>query len=309
MSTPSAPPATPGATPAPWVLDFVLLAAIWGSSFLFMKMGAADLGAFATAGLRVAIAAVFLMLILLSKGQWPLLRQHWKATLVMGVFNSAIPFACFSYALLSISTGLTAILNATTPLFGAVVAWLWLGDRPVWSRMVGLLVGFVGVAMLAWGKASFVPNAQGQSSGVAVLLCLLACLCYALSASAAKRYMKGVPALVSSTGSQIGATLALAPLTLWFWPQQGVDWHAWGAVIALGVVCTGVAYVLYFRLIERSGPARALSVTFAIPVFAILYGVVLLGEAVTVWMVVCGSIILLGTSLSTGLLRLRLPGA
>lgn len=287
-----------------WLTDFVLLAAIWGASFMFMRLGAVEFGALPTAGVRVAIATLFLLPILAFKGQMAVLRTHWKLTLLVGVTNSAIPFACFSFALLSISTGLSSILNATVPLFGAAVAWVWLNDRPHGARIAGLLLGFLGVALLAWNKASFKPDASGVSTGWAVLACLLACLCYGISASFTRRFLGGIPSLVLATGSQLGATIALAPLAWWFWPDQAVSTKAWLAVLALGILCTGVAYVLYFRLIERAGPARALTVTFAIPVFAVLYGVVLLGEVVTPWMVGCGLIILLGTSLSTGLLRL-----
>ena len=291
-------------TPAKaWLLDFVLLAAIWGASFLFMRFGAKELGVFPTSGLRVAIAAVFLLPVLLLRGHGPSLRKHWKLTFVVGILNSAIPFACFSFALLSITTGLSSILNATTPLFGAVIAWLWLKDRPTGSRAVGLLIGFTGVALLAWDKASFKPDASGTATGWAVLACLLATLCYGMAASFTKRHLTGVPSLVSATGSQMGAAVGLVPLAWWFWPVHAVSLNAWLTVIALGVLCTGVAYILYFRLIERAGPARALSVTFAIPVFALLYGVVLLGEEVTTGMLVCGVVIVVGTSLSTGLVR------
>jgi drug/metabolite transporter (DMT)-like permease len=227
--------------------------------------------------------------------------------LSVGVLNSAIPFVCFTYALLSITTGLSAILNATVPLFGAVIAWLWLKDQPKGSRIVGLAVGFIGVTMLAWDKASFRPDANGLSTGWAVLACLLACLCYGTAASVAKRYMGGLPSLVSATGSQIGASIALIPLTLLYWPSQAPSLQAWGAVLVLGVVCTGLAYILYFRLIERAGPARALAVTFAIPAFAVFYGVLLLGESITPWMVVCALVIIAGTTLSTGLLSLGRP--
>lgn len=269
---------------------------------MFMRMGAVELGVFATAGLRVSIAALFLLPLVLLRGQGAALRAHWKITFAVGVLNSGIPFACYGFALLAISTGLSSILNATTPLFGALIAWLWLKDRPNGARILGLLVGFTGVAMLAWDKASFKPDASGLSSGWAVLACLLATLCYGLSASASRRYMAGLPSLVSATGSQIGAALALAPLAVWFWPGHAVSPKAWLAVAMLGVLCTGVAYVLYFRLIERAGPARALSVTFGIPVFAVLYGVLLLGEVVTPWMLGCGAIVVLGTALATGLL-------
>jgi drug/metabolite transporter (DMT)-like permease len=302
-ATTKSPPAT--LPPKPWKLDFVLLAAIWGASFMFMRLAAVEFGAFATAGIRVGIAAAFLMPLLWARGHVGVLLTHWKLALVVGILNSAIPFACFSYALLSISTGLSSILNATVPLFGAVVAWLWLKDRPNGSRVLGLLIGFVGVALLAWDKASFKPDASGTASGWAVLACLLATLCYGIAASFTKRYMSGLPSLVSAAGSQIGAAVALLPLTWWFWPDHAVSPQAWAAVLALGVVCTAVAYILYFRLIERAGPSRALSVTFAIPVFAVMYGVVLLGEAVTPWMLLCGVVIVVGTSLSTGLVALR----
>ncbi len=287
----------------PWFAEFILLAAIWGASFLFMRIGAREFGALPTAGIRVGIATIFLSPILLLRGQGGLLRQHWKLTFAVGILNSALPFTCFTYALLTISTGLSSILNATVPLFGAVIAWIWLKDRPTGSRTVGLVIGFLGVALLAWDKASFEPDASGASSGWAVMACLLACLCYGLAASFTKRFLSGLPSLVTSTGSQIGAVLFLTPLTIFYWPDHAVSTNAWMALLALGVLCTGLAYILYFRLIERVGPARALTVTFAIPVFAVFYGVALLGEVVTPWMLGCAVVIIAGTSLSTGLVR------
>jgi drug/metabolite transporter (DMT)-like permease len=142
----------------------------------------------------------------------------------------------------------------------------------------------------------------GPALGIAA--CLLATLCYGISASYTKRYLGGLPSLVTATGSQIGATLGLALPTLFFWPARTPGLTAWLALLVVGVLCTGVAYVLYFRLIEAAGPARSLTVTFVVPVFALFYGSVFLSEAITPWMIGCGVIILLGTSLSTGLLRL-----
>lgn len=268
-----------------------------------MRLGAAEFGALPTAGMRVAIAALFLLPLLLLRGQWQTLSKHWKKIFVLGMLNSGIPFALYAYALLSISTGLSSLLNATVPLFGALVAWLWLKDRPHGMKILGLLIGFFGVAMLAWGKASFKPNASGLVTGWAVLACLGACLCYGISASFTKRYLSGVPSLVIATGSQLGATMGLALPTLWLWPSQTPSTTAWLALLAVGVLCTGVAYVLYFRLIDKVGAAGSLTVTFLIPVFAVFYGVVFLGESVTAWMLLCGAVILLGTSLSMGLLK------
>jgi drug/metabolite transporter (DMT)-like permease len=201
-------------------------------------------------------------------------------------------------------------LNATVPLFGAIVAWFWLKDRPSGSRLLGLVIGFAGVALLAGDKAGF-RSADGGADPLgawapllAVAACLLATLCYGVSASFARRYLGGLPSLVTATGSQIGATLFLAMPALWMWPAQLPGLRAWAAVLVVGVVCTGLAYVLYFRLIEAAGPARALAVTFVVPVFALVYGTAFLDESVTAWMLLCGGVVVCGTALSTGLVQL-----
>lgn len=286
--------------------EFILLAALWGASFLFMRLGTLEFGPLPTAGLRVAIASLALLPVMLSRGLWPQLRQHWKPVMICGLINSAIPFALFSFALLSISTGLSSILNATVPLFGALVAWLWLGDKPGTSRTVGLVIGFIGVALLASGKASFKPDASGAVTAWGILACMLATISYAVAASFTRRYLSGLNSLMVATGSQIGAALGLALPTLLMWPVQAPSLKAWGALLALGILCTAVAYVLFFRLIEQLGPARAITVTFTIPVFAVFYGVTLLGETVTTWMLFCGVIVLCGTALATGLVKLPL---
>ncbi|WP_298924371.1 DMT family transporter [uncultured Ramlibacter sp.] len=287
-------------------IEFLLLSALWGASFLFMRIAVIEFGALPTAALRVAVAALVLFPLLWLRGLLPQLRQHWKKIFVVGALNSGIPFALFCFALLSISTGLSAILNATVPLFGALVAWFWLRDRPTPSRILGLAVGFAGVALLAWDKASFKPDASGIAPAWAVLACLAACLCYGIAASFTKRHLGGLPPLVTAGGSQIGATVVLALPALWLRPTAMPGLKAWMAVLAVGIVCTGVAYVIYFRLIEAVGPARALAVTFVVPVFAVLYGALFLGEAVTGWMLLCAAVIVAGTALSTGLLTL--PG-
>ena len=287
------------------IIDFVVLAAIWGASFLFMRLAVVEFGVVGTAAMRVGIATAFLAPLMLAKGHGPVFRREWWKVCLVGVLNSALPFMLFSFALLSITTGLSAILNATVPLFGALVAWWWLKDRPTGSRVLGLVIGFAGVAALAWDKASFKPDAvSGIAPAWAVLACLLATVCYAVAASATKRFLTGLPPLVTATGSQLGATLLLTLPALWLRPEQMPSSQAWLALVVLGVLCTGVAYILYFRLIEQAGPARALAVTFALPVFAILYGALFLGERVTAWMLMWGGVVLLGTALSTGLLKI-----
>ncbi len=259
----------------------------------------------ATAAGRVGIAAAFLLPIVILKGLLPDLKKHWRQIFFMGIFNSAIPFACFAFSLLTITTGLSAILNATVPMFGALVAWVWLKDKPALSRVAGIAISFGGIALLAWDKASFTPDASGAAPGWAVLACLLACLCYGISASYAKKYMAGINPMVTAAGSQMGATLGLLLPAFWFWPAKAPSTTAWLALLVLGVACTGVAYILYFRLIAKAGPQRTLTVTFLIPVFAVFYGAVFLRETVTPWMLLCAAVIVCGTALATGLVRPR----
>jgi len=292
------------ARPAPWVGEFGLLAALWGASFLFMRLGASEFGPLPMAGLRVTLATLFLWPILLQRGEWPALRRHWRPVLLAGVINSAIPFALFAWAVMHIATGLTSILNATVPLFGALVAWVWLGDRINRLRWLGLALGFVGVALLAW-RAPAGTGFKTSHAGWAIAACLLASTCYAVAASYARRYLTGIPPLATATGSQLGAALGLALPTLLYWPAQMPGPRAWAAVVAIAVLCTGIAYILYFRLIARAGPSRALAVTFLAPVFAVFYGAVFLGEAVTPWMLGCGAVIVCGTMLSTSLVGPR----
>lgn len=275
---------------------------------MFTRLAVAEFGALPTVGMRVSIAAAFLLPLLIARGHWTALATHWKKIFVLGMLNSGIPFALYAYALLTITTGLSALINATVPLFGALVAWLWLKDRPHGMKVLGLLIGFVGVAMLAWSKASFKPDASGAVTAWPVLACLVACMCYGISASFTKRYLGGVPSMAIATGSQLGASIGLAVPMVWLWPSHSPSITAWAALLVVGVLCTGVAYVLFFRLIDKVGAAGSLTVTFLIPVFALIYGAIFLNESVTTWMLLCGAITLFGTALSVGLLNLwRMP--
>lgn len=202
-----------------WLGEFLLLSALWGASFLFMRLGASEFGPLPTAGLRVSLATLLLWPILLRQGQWPALRRHWKPILLGGVINSAIPFALYAWAVLHITTGLSSILNATVPLFGALVAWAWLGDRIGRLRWAGLAIGFAGVALLAW-RAPAAIGFKSDHAIWAVGACLLATTCYAIGASYARQYLAGLPPLATATGSQLGATLALALPALWSWPAR-----------------------------------------------------------------------------------------
>ncbi|HEX6706630.1 MAG TPA: DMT family transporter [Albitalea sp.] len=282
--------------------ELVALAALWGASFLFMRMGAAEFGPVALSAVRVIGATLFLLPLLKARGQTEALTRHWRPILFVGVMNSALPFLCFSYAALSITAGLSSIFNAATPLFGAVIAWVWLKDRLTPSRIVGLAIGFAGVLWLAWDKASFKPG----GSGWAIVACLAATLCYGVSASYTKKRLTGIPPLAVATGSQLGAAIALIVPAIVWWPTALPSHTAWIAAGLLAVACTGIAYVLYFRLIASVGPANAIAVTFLIPVFAVLWGWLFLGEGITLQMVVGCVVILVGTGLATGVLKLPL---
>ena len=288
-----------------WRVDYLLLAALWGSSFLFMRMGASEFGPLATAWGRVFVATLFLGPLMLFKGHWKVFLQNWKLVLGLGAFNSALPFALFAYAILHISTGLSAILNAAVPLFAAVVAWAWLGDRLNRWRIAGLFIGFIGVALLANNQTSHHSAANPDNSAwgqyTAIAACLLATLCYAISGSFTKKYLPNLPPLVSAAGSQLGATLALTLPVLWALPEAMPSPKAWLALVMLGVACTGIAYILYFRIVNLAGPAKALTVTFLIPVFALIYAVTFLNETVTWRMILLGVVVVFGTALSSGI--------
>ena len=295
------------------LLDLVLLAAIWGSSFLFMRLLVPSFGPVALAFVRVAGASLFLLPILLLRGEWPVLRRHWRALIILGLTNSALPFLLFGYAVTTLPAGLTAIFNAATPLFTELIAWAWLGDPLTRWRSLGLALGFSGVAGLA-GYKSLVSGSQqilqfDSQSALAIAACMAGALMYGHAASYAKRYLPGLPAMVMAAGSQMAATAALALPAALTWPAVTPVATDWLMAAALAVLASGVAYILYFRLITRVGPTQASSVTFLVPVFAILWGATLLGEQVTVPMLVGGTVILAGTALVLGLLpRRRAPG-
>ncbi|PXW97952.1 threonine/homoserine efflux transporter RhtA [Sphaerotilus hippei] len=281
------------------LVDLLLLAALWGASFLFMRYAVPAFGVAPLMWLRVAIAALCLVPLLAMRGGLADLRRHAGAMVVMGLFNSAIPFMLIAWATLSVTAGLAAILNATTPIFAALIATLWLREPLGRWRATGLAIGLAGVSLLAADKADFKPGGTGW----ALLASLSAALSYGFSANHTRRCLGGVTALANAAGSQLVAALALAPLAWWFWPEGPLSSLQWLCAIALGVGCTALAYQLYFRLIGRIGAARTVTVTFLVPLFATVWGAMLLGEPVTADMLVGGAVVLMGTGMATGALR------
>lgn len=287
------------------LVDLLLLAAIWGASFLFMRVAAPHFGALPLVFVRVALASVVLLPLLVWRGQGPALRRHWRGIAVVGLLNSALPFALFTLAALALNAGLSAIFNATTPLWTALVGWAWLSQRPAAARLLGLAIGFAGVLALAAGKASLQPGEHGISPALAIAACLGAAALYGVAAHVAQRHLAGVPALALAVGSQLAAAVVVALPAWWTWPTAMPPAPAWAAAVLLALLCSGLAYVLYFRLIARIGPGGAASVTFLIPLFAVAWGWAFLGEAPTPGMALGGGVILLGTALSTGLFAPR----
>ncbi len=290
-----------------WIIDLILLAALWGASFLLMRLGAAEFGALPTACLRVMIGGLCLLPLVIRNGHSSHLKTRPWQFLLLGTFNSAIPFTLFSLAVMAISTSLTSVLNATTPLWAALIAWLWLHDILGIRRWLGLFVGAIGTAMLAYDKSAVAPVAAlnttetifgNHAETLAIGACLLATFCYGIAANYTKKNFNDIPPLVLATASQLGAAIFLAIPAIMLWPKTAPSLQAWLAVIALGVFCTGIAYALYFRLIARAGAPRTLTVTFLIPVFATAYGSWFLNEHITNGMLLWGGVILLGTAIA-----------
>lgn len=283
------------------VVELIVLAAVWGGSFLFMRIAVPEFGPVAIAALRVAGASLLLLPLLAAQRQLALLRTHWRPIAVLGLTNSALPFFGFAYAAISMDSGVLAIFNSAAPLFAAVVAALWLGDRMTPSRIAGLAIGFAGIVWIVAYKSGL----HAGGTPLAVVACLVATFCYGLSPSVTKRHLSGVAPLAVATGSQLVGALLLAVPAALAWPAKPPGPTAWLVVAALAFVCTGLALVLYFRLIANAGPANAISVTYLIPIFAIAWGSLFLDEKVT-WPLLAGcAVVFLGTALATGMLGAR----
>jgi len=292
----------------------ISLAAVWGASFLFIRIGAAPFGPIPLMAMRVSIAAVCLLVFMLGKQSrrrspgapvsgFAAMRGHWPALIVVGVLNQALPFCLFAYAELTLSAGVTSVVNATTPLWAALVAFVWLGDRLGRLRAVGMLLGLIGVVVLVWPDLTH--GAGPQANPLAPLAVLGATLCYGIAANYTKRHLTGVDSLAVATASMLVASVALLPLAWIWWPANAISTQAWIAVTLLGVLCTAFAYGLYYALIASAGPARAVSVTFLIPVFGLLWGALFLKEALTPLTLIGSCIVLAGTLLASGLIGKR----
>lgn len=287
------------------------VAALWGASYLFIRMGAGQFGAVPLAGARAALAALLLAPVLALRDRQGLrdLRKYWKPIALAGITNSALPFVLFSFAALTIPAGQSSMFTAATPLFTAVIARFWLNEKLDGMRIAGLAVGFAGVLWLVWDKAGFGHNGHGahdahaHATTLAIGACLCATLLYSFSANLSKRYLDNVSPLAIATGGQIVSAIVLAIPAAVLWPATSPAPRAWAALFVLALACTAFAYVLFLRLIAQVGPGRAMTALFLIPAFGVLWGALFLGETLTLTMMAGCGIVLIGTALTTGVLR------
>ena len=215
--------------------ELILLGAIWGGSFLLMRIAAPEFGAIPLIAARVGIAAVFLILVLARRGGLDQLLRNTARLSLLGAINSAIPFSLFAWAVLSVTAGFAAVLNSTAPLFGALVAFVWLRERLAPIRVAGLIVGFCGVLVLVWGRLSFTRDGGGW----AVLAGLTASVLYGISANYTKRRLSAVDPLVIATGSLIAATVLLLPLAWAYWPAAPPSVQGWVSASLLAIFLYG----------------------------------------------------------------------
>ncbi|WP_300615591.1 EamA family transporter [Dokdonella sp.] len=273
--------------PADWrtALELTLLGAIWGGSFLFMRVAAKDFGAFALVEVRIVLGALIL-LPFLWRARHLLTARHWRCFAIIGALNSAIPFSLFAWGAERAPAGIGAIANSMTVPFTALIAFLVYGDRIGSRRAIALVAGFVGVVVLASGKT------QGENVFAAAVAGTAASLCYGFAVNFTKRWLAGVPPLAAVAGTLSCGAIMLAPFAIAAWPATSPPLKSWLAAGALGVLCTGLAYALFFHLIQRVSASRASTNTYLVPLFGVGWAWLLLGEQPTMTMFVAGALIL-----------------
>lgn len=269
----------------------VVLAALWGAAFLFMRIIAPVLGPLIAADGRILVATAALAVYLRAVGFDPHWRRWWREYLIVGSMNTALPFVLFSYAAIHIPAGLSAVLNATAPMWGVLLSALLLGERLTLARSLGLFLGIAGVALITRPEPglAYPPPAIAAALGGA--------LCYALAGLYLKRRAPDAPGRGMALGTQLAAGLMLAPLAVFSPPLAAVTPLVVACLLAMGILSGAVAYVLYFRLISDIGPIPSLTVTYLIPVFGVLFGALFLGESLGAWTLAGGMLVVLGTVL------------
>lgn len=277
------------------VCELLLLASLWGASFLFMRIASPILGPVWLMEFRVLVAGLALLPLVVKLGLMGEIRRYAKPLLMIGCFNAALPYLLFSFATLFLPAGFTSILNGTTPLFGSVVAFVWLKEKFTLSKTTGLLLGLGGVVILV-GWQGFVVNSQ---SLLAVGAVLIATFMYAIIAPYTKKRLSGVPSLVIATGSLLFAPLFFLPAIPFTIPKTTPTPLSIMALLGLALFSTSLAYIFYFRLISNIGSTKTLTVAYLIPIFAMLWGAIFLKEIITPSMILGCGFILLGTAITS----------
>ncbi len=276
------------------LLRLLLLAAIWGGSFLFMRIAAPEFGPFPLIFLRVAGGALVLLPWLLAPAHREPLRRHWRGIALVGLMSAALPWVLFAYAALGLEAGLNSVINATTPIWTAAAGAIWFRTPLHRNQAAGLLLGLAGVAVLAGDRLSFHPG----GTGLAVLAALGATMCYALVANFTKARLADVPGSAGAAGFLFAGGLMLAPAGILAWPAIPPSPKAWACAAALAVVCSGFAFLLFFDLVKRVSAVAATSVTYLIPVFGVLWGALFLQERLEPRAWLGATVILAGTVLT-----------
>ena len=272
-------------------LELVVLGAIWGASFLFMRVSAKDFGAVPLVEVRLALGSLVLLPFLWrARAQFP--ARLWPKLALIGAINSAIPFILFAWAAQRAPAGVGAIANAMTVLFTALVGFLFFGEKIGTRRALALVAGFAGVVVLASAKIA------GASVGWAVIAGATAAFLYGIGINLVRRHLTGLPpAAVAAATLGVSALLTL-PFAAANWPQHAIGLQSWLSAAMLGVLCTGIAFVMYYRLIARIGASRASTVTYLVPLFGVAWAWMLLDEPLTLTMGIAGALILGSVAIS-----------
>ena len=281
----------------------VLLAAIWGSSFLFVRMAVGAIGPLWLTELRVGIAALAMLAYARAAGFALNPRRNWEPYLVLGVLNTALPWALYAWSGKHIGASYMAILNAAAPWFAAICGALWLGERMSWRKSLGLALGMAGVGLLV----GFGPIAATAQVILAVFACIAATACYALAGVYLKKRAGKLAPRALTVGSLMAASLVVMPFLPAPPAVAAFTWQVTLAVLGISLMCSAAAYLIYFRLIANIGPTRTFTVTFLIPVFGTLWGALFLGEPVGLSTLAGGAVIVAATALVLEVGRRRSP--
>ena len=283
--------------------DFVLLSALWGGSYLFIRYTVGYIEPIALAEMRMLTASVVLGLLVLSKKEWRQqvfsYRKKLRTLSIVAFFNSAFPFAVITYSMQHMSAGVGAVINSTSPIWTAIVGVIWYRNVMGWSKYLGLVLGFFGIIFLMWGKASF----TNDGLGFAILASMIGTFSYGISSNYIKHYANDFePIPMTFITMFIGALMLLLPALTQI-PTEPMPISAWAGMLCLGVGSTAIAYILFYRLATNTSATLAITVTFLVPVFGMLWGWLFLNETLTLHMMVGAGIVLLGTGLTVGVIN------